>query len=76
MRRVRLEIQFSRVESSDVRSQNVDISGASPKSMRGCFVVGSGFWGVLGDDRTFSGQILSLLLTVILSPVIFSTIAD
>ena len=32
MRRVRLKIQFSRVESSDVRSKNVEISGASDKS--------------------------------------------
>lgn len=59
MRRVRPPIQFSRVESSDVRSKNVDISGASPKSMRGCFAVGWGFWGVLGD-RTFSEQVLTL----------------
>ena len=43
MRRVRLEIQFSRVVSSDVRSKNVEISGASSKSMRGCFADGWGF---------------------------------
>jgi hypothetical protein len=73
MRRVRRKIQFSRVDSSDVRSKNVEISGASPKSMRGCFVVGWGFWGVVGD-RAFSRQTLRFLLTVTFSPVIFSTI--
>jgi hypothetical protein len=73
MRRVRPKIQFSKVDSSDVRSKNVEISGASAKSMRGCFAVGWAFWGVLGD-RAFSGQTLRFLLTVTFSPVIFSTI--
>ena len=74
MRRVRPQIQFSRVVSSDVRSsKNVEISGASPKSMRGCFVVGWSFRGEVGD-RAFSRQTLRFLLTVIFSPVIFSTI--
>src|SRR4028119_330411 len=74
MRRVRFsKIHCLRVESSDVRSKNVEISGASSKSMRGCYAVGWGFWGEVGD-RAFSEQMLSLLLTVILSPVIFSTI--
>jgi hypothetical protein len=73
MRRVRPKIQFSRVDSSDVRSKNVEISGASPKSMRGCFAIGWGFAGEVGD-RAFSRQTLRFLLTVTFSPVIFSTI--
>jgi hypothetical protein len=76
MRRVRFsKIHCLRVESSDVRSKNVEISGASSKSMRGCFAVAWGFWGVVGD-RAFSRQTLRFLLTVTFSPVIFSTIAD
>ena len=74
MRRVRFsKIHCLRVESSDVRSKNIEISGASPKSIRGCFAVGWGFWGVLGD-RAFSRQTLRFLLTVTFSPVIFATI--
>ena len=73
MRRVRPKIQFSRVVSSDVRSKNVEISGASPKSIRGCLAIGWGFWGEVGD-RAFSRQTLRFLLTFIFSPVIFSTI--
>jgi hypothetical protein len=73
MRRVRPKIQFSKVVSSDVGSKNVEISGASSKSMWGCFAVGWGFWGEVGD-RAFSPQTLRFLLTVTFSPVIFSTI--
>jgi hypothetical protein len=64
MRRVRFKIHCLRVVSSDVRSKNVEISGASPKSMWGCFAVGWGFWGEVGD-RAFSRQTLRFLLTVI-----------